>query len=47
MTEDNGNKMPTIEKAALGTSGAILLVLVVYWVIQIGNVIEMLELAYG
>ena len=37
----------TREKIALGVSGAILLVTVVYWVVQISDVLETLRLAYG
>jgi type II secretory pathway component PulM len=39
--------LSTREKIALAVSGAIVLVSVVYWVMQIGDVIEALKLAYG
>lgn len=39
--------LSTREKIALGVSGAIVLATVVYWLAQIGDVIEELRLAYG
>jgi hypothetical protein len=39
--------LSTREKIALGVSGAIVLAAVVYWIVQIGDVIETLKLAYG
>jgi hypothetical protein len=35
------------EKIALAVSGAIVLASVVYWIKQIGDVLEMLRLAHG
>ena len=39
--------LSTREKIALGVSGAILLASVVYWVLQVSDVLETLRLAYG
>ncbi|MBM0108793.1 hypothetical protein JM946_29020 [Steroidobacter sp. S1-65] len=39
--------LSTREKIALVVSGAIVLASVVYWVVQVGDVIETLRLAYG
>lgn len=39
--------LSTIEKVAAGSSAAILLAGLVFWVIQIRGVMEMLEMAYG
>lgn len=39
--------LSTREKIALGVSGAIVLVSVVYWLVQISDVIATLRLAYG
>lgn len=39
--------LSTREKIALGVSGAILLTTVVYWVLQVGDVMATLRLAYG
>ena len=39
--------LSTREKIALGVSGAIVLVTVVYWALQISDVLETLRLAYG
>jgi hypothetical protein len=39
--------LSTREKIALGVSGAIVLASVVYWLLQISDVIETLKLAYG
>ena len=35
------------EMIAVGVSAAILLASVIYWIVQIGDVIETLKLAYG
>jgi len=40
-------KYSTQEKIAAGISGGILIVIVIYWAIQIAGVMEMLKLAYG
>jgi hypothetical protein len=37
----------TREKIALGVSGAIVLATVVYWIVQVSDVIATLKLAYG
>lgn len=39
--------LSTREKIALGVSSAIVLVSVVYWLVQISDVIATLRLAYG
>ncbi len=39
--------LSTREKIALGVSGAIVLVSVVYWLLQVSDVLETLKLAYG
>jgi hypothetical protein len=39
--------LSTREKLALGVSGAIVIATVVYWVLQVGDVIDTLKLAYG
>ncbi|HEY0681446.1 MAG TPA: hypothetical protein VGD45_03895 [Steroidobacter sp.] len=39
--------LSTREKIALGVSGAIVLASLVYWLVQISDVIETLRLAYG
>lgn len=39
--------LSTREKIALGVSGAIVLVSVIYWLVQVSDVIETLKMAYG
>ena len=39
--------MSTREKIAIAVSGAIILAAVVYWIVQIVDVLAILELAYG
>jgi hypothetical protein len=39
--------MSTREKIAIAISGAIVLAAVVYWIVQIVDVLAILELAYG
>jgi hypothetical protein len=39
--------LSTREKIALAVSGAIVLVSLAYWVLQIGDVIATLQVAYG
>ena len=43
----NKKEMSRRERVALGSSLLIIIVAVVYWGIQIGGVMEMLEMAYG
>lgn len=50
MQESSENKqagMDRQELVALVASCSVIVVALVYWVIQIGGVLEMLELAYG
>ncbi|MGH1471703.1 MAG: hypothetical protein ACRBCS_10950 [Cellvibrionaceae bacterium] len=48
MTNDNiEDKIKTKQTIAVVASAAILCAGGVYWIIQIGNVMEMLEMAYG
>ena len=39
--------MSTREKIAIAVSGAIIVAAAVYWIVQIVDVLEILELAYG
>lgn len=39
--------LSTREKIALAVSGAIVLASLVYWIVQVSDVIETLKLAYG
>lgn len=43
----SASRLSTIEMVAAGTSGAIILAGLIYWVVQIRGVLEMLEMAYG
>ncbi|MGQ9427322.1 hypothetical protein ACXYTJ_14210 [Gilvimarinus sp. F26214L] len=43
----NESKLSTMEIVAAGSSAAIVLTALVFWVIQIQGVMEMLEMAYG
>ena len=39
--------MSTREKIAIAVSGAIIVAAAVYWIVQIVDVLELLEMAYG
>jgi hypothetical protein len=39
--------MSTREKIAIAVSGAIIVAAIVYWIVQIVDVLAILELAYG
>lgn len=47
MNEVNNKSLDTLEKAAVGVSGAVIAAFVVFWIFQIRSVIELLQLAYG
>jgi hypothetical protein len=41
------NRMSIREKVAIAISGAIIIAAIVYWIVQIVDVLAILELAYG
>lgn len=47
MTDATVKRLSTREKVAAAASAAILLATIVYWAIQITDVMESLKLAYG
>ncbi len=47
MNEANNKSLDTLEKAAVGVSGAVIVAFIGFWIFQINAVIELLRLAYG
>jgi hypothetical protein len=45
--QSQNKKLDVREKVALVSSAAVIVVALIYWGVQVGDVIELLEMAYG